>query len=124
MVVIEIPMMPPREVSPNGGWSWRERGKAKLEFRECAGWAAREQVSGTNDDALRHAETILLDAEIEWCCRRKKMDDDNAKACLKAAIDGIADVLWDGNDRRVQVGTVTQTRGKGVTRLVLREDGV
>ena len=119
-VTITVPMMPPREVSPNWRGTWRAKAAAKRAYRECAGWAVREQVNGPDHEYLQ-AGRIVLDAEIAWCCGRKRMDDDNAKASLKAAIDGIADVLWAGDDARVTLGTVEQSRGEGATVLTLRD---
>ena len=118
-VTIEIPMVPGRACSPNGGWSWRERAKAKYELRECARLSTYIAIH-PDTRWIRDAPRVVLDAEVFWCCGRKRMDDDNVKAALKGAIDGIADELWQGEDKHVIVGTVTQTRGEGVTRITLR----
>jgi hypothetical protein len=59
--------------------------------------------------------------EIQWCCGRRIMDDDNAWASLKAARDGIADEMFGGEDRFITQGTLTQTRGDGSIRITLRE---
>lgn len=63
---------------------------------------------------------MIMDIAVEWCCRRKEMDSDNLVAACKPARDGIADALFEGDDSRIQVGVVTQTRGAGVTRVTLR----
>jgi hypothetical protein len=66
---------------------------------------------------------VVMDVEIAWCCGRKRLDDDNAWASLKACRDGIADVLFMGEDRYMVQGTLTQTRGDGTVTVVLRERG-
>lgn len=116
-------MMPPRECSPNGGWSWRERADAKAEWREQAGTATQVAVM-QNFDAfcwVPSAPEIIIDIEIAWCCGRKRMDDDNAITACKPARDGIADVLLDGDDRKLRTGRVTQKRGEGIVTFVLRD---
>jgi hypothetical protein len=116
---IVIRMLPPREVSPNGGWTWRQRREAKAEFRGEAAKATLYDSEGVTAFADRF-EPVTIDAEIAWCCGRKRMDDDNAKACLKSAIDGISDVLWRGQDRHVTLGEVKQTRGDGMVIVTLK----
>lgn len=61
-----------------------------------------------------------MDIAVEWCCGRKAMDSDNLVASCKPMRDGIADALFDGEDKRIQVGAITQTRGDGVTQVTLR----
>lgn len=112
--VIVIPMLPPRECSPNARAHWVKKAWAARNFRECAGWATR----ATGNRNWR--ESLIMDVEIAWCCGRKRMDDDNAWASLKAARDGIADVLFGGEDRFITQGTLTQTRGDGTTTVTLR----
>jgi hypothetical protein len=68
-------------------------------------------------------EPIVLDADIQWRGRRTGLDNDNAIACLKPLIDGIADALWDGRDAHIRIGVVTQTtKGYGVTQVTLRPE--
>jgi hypothetical protein len=113
--VIEIPMLPPRECSPNWRGHWPKRARAVREFRETAAWATR----GTGNRNWR--EYVVMDVEIAWCCGRRQQDDDNAWASLKAARDGISDVLFGGEDRFIVQGTLSQVRGEGVVTVVLRE---
>lgn len=121
-VVIEIPMMPPRECSPNWHGHWRRRARHAAKFRETAGWATLAVMGcPVCCDAQWDGKQAILDIEVEWCCRRKAMDDDNVIAACKPARDGVADKLFHGDDKQIRVGTVTQTRGRGLTRFVLRE---
>lgn len=122
--VIVVPMLPPREVSPNFHGSWRARARAAREFRECAGWAAKEMALGDFVWCFaEHARLpfVVMDAEIAWCCGRKALDDDNAWASLKPARDGISDVLFGGEDRFIVQGKLTQTRGDGTVTVTLRQ---
>lgn len=122
---IVVYMQPPPEVSPNyrGHTRSKARRRAVAEFRQEAGMAA--MVACSLDPFLLAdwggGTPVVLDAEIAWCCGRKSVDPTNAPALLKAAIDGIADVLWDGHDDHVLMGTVTQRRGEGVVTVTLRE---
>lgn len=121
---IVVPMLPPREVSPNGGHSWRARSRAKYELRQAAYWSARavfdQQFPRILTGTPAREAGVIMDFEIQWCCGRKRMDDDNAKACMKAIIDGIADLLWDHHDDHVTIGQLTQTRGDGTVTVTLR----
>lgn len=120
--VIVIRMLPPAEVSPNWHGSWRQKGKAVAEFRAEAAWAVRVAMSDSHlvTAFCGHFAPVVLDFQIAWCCGRKRLDDDNAKAALKAAIDGISDVLWGGQDRHVTIGEVKQIRGQGLVTVTLK----
>ncbi len=118
---ITIPMLPPRECSPNWRGGWAARARAVREFRETAGWAARAAVL---DDAeaftwVYQAREIALDLEIALGKGRRRQDDDNIWASMKGAIDGIADVLGV-DDKRFRVGRLVQTRGDGTVTVQLR----
>jgi crossover junction endodeoxyribonuclease RusA len=119
-VVIDIPMEPPREVSPNARVHWRVKARATRGFREAAAWATLDAVygEGVTDELFRNG--VVMDAEIRWGRGRKRIDDDNAWASLKAARDGIAAVLHE-DDARMTCGRLTQTRGDGRVIVVLRE---
>jgi crossover junction endodeoxyribonuclease RusA len=122
-VTIDIPMAPPREVNPNARVHWRVRARATREFREAAAWATFEATYASDReatlDALRE-HGMVMDAEIRWGRGRKRIDDDNAWASLKAARDGIAAMLHE-DDARMTCGRLTQTRGDGRVIVVLRE---
>jgi hypothetical protein len=121
---MEIPMLPPAEVSPNWTGSWRKKAAAVKAWR----WAAK----ATTVDYLNRGEGgvrafcgydhggVVMDVEIAWCCGRKRMDDDNAWASLKACRDGIADALFFGEDRSIVQGELRQCRGAGTVTVVLR----
>jgi hypothetical protein len=121
-------MLPPRECSPNGRYHWAERNRATHMFRYAAMFAVYGSLlAGEREAFAREAaawRSVVMDVEIGWSCGRKRMDDDNAWASLKAARDGIADALFGGDDRCIVQGTLAQTRGAGVVSVTLREGPV
>lgn len=123
--VIVVPMLPPREVSPNWYGAWRKKARAKRDLREAAYWSARgvfdQQFPRILTGTPAREAGVIMDFEIAWCCGRKRMDDDNAKACMKSIVDGIADLLWDHDDRHVTIGTVTQVRGGGTVTVTIKQ---
>jgi hypothetical protein len=120
---IVIPMQPPAECSPNSRAHWRKKAAAIRDFRMCAFLATRMQLCTAAAWTPDFSGGAVMDVEIAWCCGRKKMDDDNAWASLKPARDGIADVVFGGEDRKVVQGTLTQTRGSGIVTVTLRDEG-
>jgi hypothetical protein len=118
---ITIPMLPDRALSPNSRAHWTERAEAARELRETAHWSTYGVVNRKGWDGFIFPNGCAMDVEIQWCCGRKQMDDDNAWASLKAARDGIADVLFGGEDRFITQGKLTQTRGDGIIIVTLRE---
>lgn len=124
---IVVRMLPPQEVNPNWRGSWRKRAAAVAEFRDCARLCTVDALNSRGHPASAfcgydYAESggVILDAEIAWCCGRNMVDPTNAPALLKAAIDGIADALWFGDDRHVHLGQVTQRRGEGTVTVTLQ----
>jgi hypothetical protein len=117
---IIIPMLPPRECSPNWHGPWRKRATAVKAFREAAGWATVAALGGDPFLVAGSSGFVAMDVEIAWCCRRRALDDDNAWASMKAARDGLADVLFGGEDRYIVQGQLTQVRGEGVVTVTLR----
>lgn len=125
-VKFTIPMMPPRECSANFRGHWRAKARTAKEWRAIAKMYTDLFVScpvcyTEVEDAVVQSNWVIMDIEVEWCCGRKRMDDDNLIAACKPARDGIADALWGGEDRHVRMGDVTQRRGAGVTIVTLRQ---
>lgn len=121
--VIIVPMLPPQSCSPNSRAHWRRRHADTKAFRECARLAALEWAgTADNEWAIRGADRVVMDAEIRWCCRRRSVDSDNAWAMLKGMRDGIADALFEGQDKHIVVGNLTQRRGDGSVVVTLRSE--
>jgi hypothetical protein len=128
-VTLTMPIVLTREHSPNGRLHHQVKAAVVARLREDARRAAMSHV---NDPAWRQrggwaalgwddkGASVLMDVVIEWPKGRRLADDDNAKASLKPVVDGIADALWGGEDRHVELGTVTQTRGSGGLVITLR----
>jgi hypothetical protein len=118
---IVVPMLPPHECSPNWHGHWATKAAAVKELRDTAGWYTRycQMTYGPHWPAF--SGVVVMDVVIAWSGRRKPMDDDNAWASLKACRDGIADILFDGEDRLITQGTLRQTRGDGTISITLRE---
>jgi hypothetical protein len=120
--VIEIRMTPPREVWPNTHIGWREKAKAAADFRYQAGLATQiaKLEDGNNFGWVAGARQVMLDVVIDWPKGQRRLDDDNCWASLKAARDGIAEVL-EVDDRKMRQGTLRQQHGEGVITVTLRE---
>lgn len=128
-VTLAMPIILTRDHSPNGRLHHQAKAAAVKRLRRDAELATMSHV---NDPEWRQAGgwdamgwgdvgmPVVMDVVIEWPKGRKFADDDNAKASLKPVIDGIADALWGGEDRFVELGTVTQTRGSGGLVITLR----
>ena len=128
-VTLSMPIILTRDHSPNGRLHHQAKARATKRLREDARRAAMSHV---NDPVWRQlggwaalgwgdrGVPVTMDIEIVWPKGRKTLDDDNAKASLKPAIDGVADALWGGEDRHVEIGRVTQTRGAGGLTFTLR----
>lgn len=120
---IEILMMPPAECAPNRRRHWRVVSRAAREAREEATKATRIALNNGEPGLSAfcgYVGDVVMDIEVAWHGRRTGMDEDNLITACKPLRDGVADVLW-GDDRRVRVGDVRQTRGQGTTTLILRE---
>ena len=101
---IIIPMVPDATLNPNARVHWARRAKAIRDLRRAA-WAAAYDARGAFAD-----QPLAVEVCICWPRGRKRLDADNASACIKAALDGLTDagVWWD--DRSIERLTVTQSR--------------
>jgi hypothetical protein len=121
--VIVVPMLPAPALSANSRAHWRVRAAAARALRECACLATIAALAdpATGASAFRGVrEPVELSAVIAWSGRRQAADPTNAPHLLKAAIDGISDALWAGDDRQVHLGRIEQERGDGTVTVTLR----
>lgn len=88
---VTIPMVPPRELSPNARSHWRVRNDAAQAMRMAAKVATVVALDGAPAEA--YGDAFDLDMQVFWPKRRRRMDVDNAVASCKSCIDGIADAL-------------------------------
>lgn len=132
-VTLTMPIVLTRDHSPNGRLHHQAKASAVKRLRRDAEIATMSHV---NDPAWRQrggwaalgwgdqGMPVVMDIAVEWPPHGKFWDDDNVKAALKPVLDGIADALFGGEDRHVEMGTVTQSRGLGglVITLTSRPD--
>lgn len=139
---IRIPMCPPYEVSPNAtsrdlgkdvngrrikqAIGWREKAQAKTTYKTCAEYATVTALNTREEFDVSGGGVIPYRVVIGWAKGRKEADPDNAAACLKAAIDGIAGVLGVNDKRMVMTDPVAQRRddeGDGFTEFTIAKAG-
>jgi hypothetical protein len=99
--------------SANSRYHWAERNRRTQEWRESAGWTAKQK-------RIPHLDRARID--VEWCVSdRRRRDASNAQTAVKACVDGIVDagVLDDDDDTRLDGPTVRTVHvgGKAVRGL-------
>jgi Holliday junction resolvase RusA-like endonuclease len=102
---IIVDMAPPREVSPNWSGNRYVKARAVKAYREAAGWCARRDGEGVSFDP----SLTVIHARICWPKGHKVLDVENARASLKAAVDGLQDAKLFHNDKKVRIVDVQQT---------------
>lgn len=109
-IVVTIPGTPTRALSPNGRAHWRRKHADAKELKSAARWATVNALyAKAAGDGLIGVSPLTLHWLVAWERGRKRMDQDNLIASLKAAQDGIADALGL-DDKCMIVGSVTQER--------------
>jgi len=83
-VVVNIPMLPPRECSPNYHGEIRARMSATKAWREVAYYCARQASPGVFPNYEKAAVRVTYQVPSQAYIK----DDDNAIASVKPAIDG------------------------------------
>lgn len=111
-----IPTTPDRALSPNSRVHWRAKHSASRAQRNIAALAVAH--SGVEFTPVE-GRSILVEYDVRWGRRRKKMDDDNLIAALKPMRDGIADALGVDDARWITM-RVTQSTGHDQGEVVVR----
>jgi crossover junction endodeoxyribonuclease RusA len=102
---IELPA-PPKELSPNARVHYQVKARAVAEYREAAGWAAKEAMGKYVRDTMLVKDTYPyplatpVSAYPTFYVRdRRRRDPDNFLASLKPVWDGFKDarLLVDDN---------------------------
>lgn len=129
-VVVTIPGTIDRRLSPNGRAHWRTVHQLKQERKDAAKMATYAARMDANLpryleglSLIEITPPLVLHFVVAWEKGRKRMDDDNIKASLKATIDGIADALGI-DDKHITIGTVQQerdTEGRGFIRVAIEQ---
>ena len=85
---IEIPGLPPRELSPNARVHWAKKAKATAEYRESVGWEAmRAKGYKIYWRALDKAKVDITFVVPD----QRRRDKTNLAASFKAGLDGLVD---------------------------------
>lgn len=112
-LLIEIPGTPSLGLSPNGRLHWRAKSKlasqAKGDAKSATLSVLRADDEGDALAMLTDATEIKVMIEIRWEPRRKRMDQDNAIACCKSYLDGIA-LAIERDDKVFRILGVRQER--------------
>jgi Holliday junction resolvase RusA-like endonuclease len=98
----ELPF-PLRGLSPNSRLSWRAKASVTARYREMCGWAAKEAMQQHGLKGPLHPP-VVAEVTFELPDRRRR-DEDNLKASMKAAWDGLVDagLLVDDDIARFRV---------------------
>ncbi len=118
---VTIPMEPAPETSPNYSGHWAVKARARAALHEAAYFATREVVwLAYSEQPFPKDARLAVKIIIGWGKGRKRMDEDNAIACCKAAIDGFSKAIGV-DDRHFTIAGVDQVRdseGLGWVRIV------
>lgn len=98
-VIINIPMLPPSECSPNYRGHWAKKARAVKALREAA------MLCALNDTKFARPQYEKVELSITLVVRdaRYYRDPDNMIASLKPAIDGCVDagIIKDDSDKHI-----------------------
>lgn len=89
-LLIAVPMLPPKECSPNWRGHWAQRYKASEEYKKAVGWSAKSVLCQLPEDFK-----VIDFAEIEVTfivAEERVRDADNWHARLKPGIDELIEV--------------------------------
>ena len=100
-VVVNIPMLPPRECSPNYHGEIRARMSATKAWREVAYYCARQASPGVFPNYEKAAVRVTYQVPSQAYIK----DDDNAIASVKPAIDGCvqAGIICDDSPEHLRI---------------------
>jgi hypothetical protein len=126
-ITVEIPGCPDAALSQNSRCHWRKRADVVKQTRALArycGIDARYDYLNSFSDQVVFDGPVRVSAVIGWSKGRKRMDNQNAIACLKSHVDGLQDASIVGDDKQVTEFEIQQGRdpeGVGFVRLEIRE---
>jgi len=99
MIIIEVPMLPPKECSPNWRGHWAQRSKASKAFKEAVFYFVPRDT---------HFEKARLDLAFVFKDNRRR-DEDNLRARFKPGQDALvlAGLIPDDNYWHLVMGDIT-----------------
>ena len=100
-LLVNIPMLPPKEVSPNYHGELRARMSATKAWREAAYYCARQACPGVFPNYKKAAVRVTFQVPSQAYIK----DDDNAIASVKPALDGcvLAGIVCDDSPEYLRV---------------------
>ena len=118
-VVVEIPMLPPEEVSPNYHGTLRAKMRATKAWREAAYYCARQACPGI----FPNYEKAVVRVTYQVPSQAYIKDDDNAIASAKPALDGcvLAGIVCDDSPAHLRVLQVVWDIGKNKDKATILE---
>jgi crossover junction endodeoxyribonuclease RusA len=107
---------PAKELSPNARVHWSIKAKHTKAYREIGFYTAKEAKAKIDWQGTIHAFITFYPPD------RRRLDDDNIIARIKAARDGIADALGVDDKRfRIHPHLSDEVRKGGVVEVVLTQ---
>ncbi len=118
-VVVEIPMLPPKEVSPNYHGELRARMRATKAWREAAYYCARNACPGIFPNYEKAVVRVTYQVPSQVYIK----DDDNAIASVKPALDGcvLAGIVCDDSPDHLRVLQVVWDINKAKDKATILE---
>lgn len=109
-VVVNIPMLAPRECSPNYHGELRAKMRATKAWREAAYYCARNACPGI----FPNYEKAVVRVTFQVPSQAYIKDDDNAIASVKPALDGcvLAGIVCDDSPEHLRILQVVWEIGK------------
>jgi crossover junction endodeoxyribonuclease RusA len=101
---IEVPMLPPKELSPNARVHWAVKDRARAELHRAVYYCCMEARHKFNSLPIRKAK---LDLTFVFAQKRKR-DIDNLRASFKAGQDALvnAGLIVDDSSEFLELGAI------------------
>ena len=118
-IVVNIPMLPPRECSPNYHGTLRAKMSASKAWREAAYYCARQACPGAFPNFERAGVRVTYQVPSLVYIK----DDDNAIASVKHALDGCvqAGIICDDSPEHLRVLQVVWDINKAKDKATILE---
>jgi len=109
-ITVCIPLLPPKEVSPNHHGTLRAKMRATKAWREAGYYCARQACPGV----FPNYEKALLRITYRVPSRKYIKDDDNAISAIKGALDGcvLAGIVCNDSPEHLRILQVMWDIGK------------
>lgn len=118
-VKVNIPMLPPKEVSPNYHGELRARMSAAKAWREAAYYCARQACPGV----FPNYDKAIIKVTFQVPSQAYIKDDDNAITSVKPALDGcvLAGIICDDSPAHLRILSVVWDINKAKDKATILE---